>query len=100
MFACNIRTWHVRARNARSFAIIWWLDGNIDIDRAAPLPRAALILDEPNPSGGGPTTLSAATGGFVLDNVDRDPCSHVPVCRVVQNEPFNASRRITEVMAD
>jgi signal transduction histidine kinase len=57
----DIRTFGVYTQSARRFIIIWLLAvmATLTSTAAAPLPRAALILDESDPSGGAPTTFSA-----------------------------------------
>ena len=59
MFACNIGT--SRACAACCFIIIWlmFIMATPTATAAAPLPRTALIISEPNPSGGAPATFSA-----------------------------------------
>ena len=43
----------------RAFRTLWLLAVTVTSAAAAPLPRAALIIDESDPSGGIPTTFSA-----------------------------------------
>jgi len=43
----------------RAFRTLWFLAVTVTSAAAAPLPRAALIIDESDPSGGIPTTFSA-----------------------------------------